>query len=152
MIADIWENSGIYAGVHKDFGRAFAALKKCESLQLPAENNSRIQVDGFEVVVQHYQTQPAANRKFEGHRKNIDIQYMVHGRETIYWSPAVGLPVATEYSVERDHLSYGESTFATPLRLSGGQFAVFFPGDAHKTGCAWQSPEAVTKFIVKVQL
>ncbi len=152
MIADIAENHRIYSGVHKDFDRAFAALGKCGSMTLPSENNSRIEVDGLQVVVQHYTTKEFSEKKFEGHRKFIDIQYVLKGREIIYWANTRGLTPITEYNEERDHLSYGDGPAYSPIRLADRQFAVFFPGDAHKTGCTWDKPSEITKLIVKVRL
>ena len=152
MIADVAENHRIYSGVHKDFARAFAALGKCGTMALPPENNSRIEVDGLQVVVQHYTTKEFGEKKFEGHRKFIDIQFVLKGREIIYWANTRGLTPVTEYSEERDHLSYGDGPAYSPIRLSDRQFAVFFPGDAHKTGCTWDEPSEITKLIVKVRL
>ena len=80
MIADAFENRGFYAGMHKDLGRGFAAVEKCLG-----------ELDGLPVVVQHYRTRDFSERKFEGHKKCIDIQYMVRGKETIYWANTEGL-------------------------------------------------------------
>ena len=89
MIADAFENRGFYAGMHRDLGRGFAAVEKCLG-ELPDED-CRIEIDGLPVVVQHYRTRDFSERKFEGHKKCIDIQYMVRGKETIYWANTEGL-------------------------------------------------------------
>ena len=152
MIADIAANYRIYSGVHRDFERAFEALRKAETMALPSENNAKIEVDGFHVVVQHYTTKEFAEKKFEGHRKFIDIQYVLKGSEINYWASTQGLKPITEYNEERDHLNYGDGPAYSPIRLGDREFAVFFPGDAHKTGCSWDKPSEITKLIVKVRL
>jgi biofilm protein TabA len=152
MIADILDNYRIYSGVHRDFDRAFAALARASTMELPLENNAKIEVDGFQIVVQHYETRDYSEKKYEGHRKNIDIQCVLKGREINYWASTSGLSPVTDYNEQRDHLNYGDGPGYSPIRLSDRQFAVFFPGDAHKTGCTWDSKSQITKLIVKVRL
>lgn len=152
MIADVSANSGIYTSLHRDFARAFAALKKCESMPLPSENGTRIEVDGVKIIVQRYETQEMTDREFEAHRKNIDIQYMIEGREIMYWAAAGRLRVTTPYDEERDYLSFDGGEGFSPLRLSKGEFAIFFPSDAHKPACAWDSPSHVVKLVAKVSV
>ncbi len=152
MIADISANSGLYAKVHRDFARAFAALEKCESMTLPAENGTRIEVDGVKIIVQRYETREMSDHEFEGHRKNIDIQYMLEGREIMYWATTEGLRVTTPYDEEREFLSYDGGEGYTPLRLSKGQFAIFFPTDAHKPACAWDLASHVVKLVAKISI
>jgi len=151
MIADVFDNYKLYTGIHKDLEKGFNALKKCLSQPLPKEG-CRIDIDGLQVVVQYYKTKDFSEKKFEGHKKCIDIQYMVDGRETIYWSNSDGLLPCVEYSEVRDHLSYSDGDTYSPLRLKPSYFAIFFPDDAHKTGCKFDEPEDIIKLIVKVQL
>jgi YhcH/YjgK/YiaL family protein len=37
-----------------------------------------------------------------------------------------------------------------PVRLTAGQFTIFFPDDAHAPCSAWDGPEDVLKVVVKV--
>jgi biofilm protein TabA len=151
MIADVLKNYKIYLGMHDNLEEGFKALEKCLKKPLPAEN-CRMEVDGLQVVVQYYKTKDFSEKKFEGHRKCIDIQYIVDGRETIYWANTTGLVPCTEYSEERDHLSYADGDSSSPIRLKNGLFAIFLPDDAHKTGCLWDASSDVVKLIVKVKL
>lgn len=151
MIADTLSNYKLYTGAHPDLERGFRAIETCLGEVLP-EGNQRVQVNGLTVVVQHYESKDPSEKKYEGHKKCIDIQYIVDGRETIYWAHAGGLAPCTEYNAERDHLNYADSDANSPIRLAGGQFAIFFPDDAHKTGCVWGWAQPIAKLIVKIPL
>jgi biofilm protein TabA len=151
MIADTLSNYKQYTGVHQDLEQGFRAIEECLSKPLP-EGNQRVQVNGFTVVVQYYTTKDPSEKKLEGHKKCLDIQYMVSGKETIYWENTDGLQPCTEYNEQRDHLNYADGGNDSPIRLQGGQFAIFSPHDAHKTGCVWNEAQDVVKLIVKVQL
>ena len=151
MIADTFAHYHRYAGMHPNLGRGFLAIEMCLGRPLP-EGNQTLEVNGLSVVVQRYRTVPSSEKKMEGHRRNIDIQYMVRGKEIIHWENTDSLSPITPYNEERDHLNYDDGTGGSPIRLKPGFFAVFWPEDSHKTGCQWGEAEDVVKFIVKVQL
>lgn len=151
MIADVLNNYKLYTGMHKDLEKGFKAIEDCLAGELPKET-CRVEVNGFTVRVQCYKTKAQEEKKFEGHKKCIDIQYMVKGKETIYWANTDGMVPCTEYNVGNDHLSYADADISSPIRLKGGQFAIFLPDDAHKTGCVLGEAEDIVKLIVKVQL
>lgn len=102
--------------------------------------------------VESYQTRPAAEGKFEAHRKYADIQYLLTGAEVIEWSPLSGLEVVDPYGEQRDAGFYRASGDVTCLVLTPRRFAVFFPPDAHKPGCAIAEPVDVRKIIAKIRL
>ncbi|MFB9275663.1 YhcH/YjgK/YiaL family protein [Cohnella cellulosilytica] len=151
MIADVLTNYRLYTGMHPNLEKGFKAIEHCLAQPLP-EGNQTIEVDGLSVVVQHYRTVDRSEKKMEGHRRNLDIQYMVRGKEIIYWENTRGLTPITPYNETRDHLNYGDGTGSSPIHLADGFFAVFWPEDSHKTGCQWDEPEDIVKLIVKVRL
>ena len=151
MIADRLKNYKRYTGMHKDMEKGFQAIEQCLRGKLP-EKNETIQVNGLNVVVQYYKTKEYEEKKFEGHRKCIDIQYMVKGKETIYWANTDGMTPCTEYCEEWDHLRYSNTDKNSPLHLEDGYFAIFLPDDSHKTGCTWGDAQDIVKLIVKVML
>lgn len=102
--------------------------------------------------VESYRTGPAAERKFEAHRKHIDIQYILAGEEMIQWAPITDLGVVTPYSEEKDAGFWESRSPVTQLVLTAGRFAVFFPSDAHKPGCHLSGPAAVRKIVAKIRL
>ena len=98
-----------------------------------------------------YLTEPAEQRKWESHRRYLDIQYLVSGLECIPVAPVGALPVATPYDDEQDVSFYADGSAPTPsLVLEAGMFAIFFPQDAHRPNIAVTAPVATRKIVVKV--
>ncbi len=100
-------------------------------------------------IVQSYDTQQAAGKKIESHKKFIDIQYVLSGGEAIGWLPVAGLKELSAYSEEKDVLFYHPADI-TPVIMLPGTFAIFFPQDAHQPGCIYRQVEPVRKIVVKV--
>ena len=70
---------------------------------------------------------------FEVHRRYADLQLILAGSEQIDWLPLPLHEEAFPFSTEKD-IGFFEDTSpqALALRMFPGQFAVFFPEDAHK--------------------
>ena len=116
--------------------------------------DGKIVIDGDTVfaLLQSYETKlPENNVKYEGHRKYIDIQYIVEGNETIYWRHASGLTPTTPYDPAKDvWFSYAPTMDAIPVALLPGQLVVLFPTDAHAATYCAGDPVHVRKIVVKV--
>ncbi|CAG0972602.1 evolved beta-galactosidase subunit beta [Anaerolineae bacterium] len=116
--------------------------------------DGKIGIDGDTVfaLLQSYTTLlPENTVKYEGHHKYIDIQYVVEGKETIYWRHAPELAPTTPYDPAKDvWFSYAPTIDAIPVTLLPGQLVVLFPTDAHAaTHCAGD-PVHVRKIVIKV--
>jgi biofilm protein TabA len=121
---------------------------------LPADQpvgRVEIEGDGLFCMVQEYTTTPAPERKFESHRRYADIQAVLVGRESIYYSPLAQLQVTEAYEAERDCAIYTGADIQ-PVYLEPGNYAVFWPQDGHKPGCNWHGPEFVRKAVIKILL
>lgn len=116
--------------------------------------DGRFEIEGNDVyaMVQSYMTDAPENKKLESHRRYIDIQYIVSGKEAIGWLPAGGLKVMTPYSDENDVIFYHSAECISPLVLAPGMFAVFYPSDAHRPGCFLDKLEPVRKIVIKVKI
>jgi YhcH/YjgK/YiaL family protein len=152
MIADIFENYKLYSSIHKDWDKAFAVITDWLSKPIPEGANVSLEDKGLKLVMQTYKTVPEESKKFEGHKKNIDIQFMVKGKEIIYWANNKNLEIVVPYSEERDHMSFGNTDGASPIHLVPNSFAVFFPGDGHKTQCQWGESVDAIKIIAKLAI
>ncbi len=113
-----------------------------------------IPIDGNTVygMLQSYETKtPRETVPFEGHRKYIDIQYVIEGKETIYWMPMSGLTPTTPYDDAKD-IWFCQFTRegSTPVVLSAGQLIVLFPEDAHAPMHSAGAPTHVRKIVIKV--
>lgn len=151
MILDTLANHAQYAAISPRFARAFAFLQ-----QLPADAAiGRHEIDGEEIFafVQKHQTKPVAEKLMEVHRKYIDIQYMVKGREIILWAPLADLKECTmAFDPAADAALYKCIPAMVPIPVLPGQFALLFPEDGHAPSCAWDAPAEVLKVVVKVMV
>ncbi|MBI5305417.1 MAG: YhcH/YjgK/YiaL family protein [Chloroflexi bacterium] len=113
-----------------------------------------VPIDGETVygMLQSYETKiPQDTVPFEGHRKYIDIQYVIEGKETIYWTPTGALTPTTPYDDGRDiWFSQFTRQDAIPVALVAGQLAVLFPEDAHAPTHVSGASMRVRKIVVKV--
>ena len=97
-----------------------------------------------------YETEPEARRRFETHRKNVDVQLLLEGEERIYWANRESLGVIEEYDEEKD-LVFHTGDAEAAVDMKPGMVAVFFPTDAHKPNCSRdEEPVRVRKVVVKV--
>ena len=138
-----------------------AALEFLSRTALDALPLGKREIDGERIyaLVQEYDAADPSTRKFESHRRYLDVQLVCRGQEVIYWVPAARLKRAGAYSEDGDAVLYDDpvaGTPATPLGLEAGSFAVFFPEDAHMPGCRWAGTESpkgkVRKIVVKVRV
>jgi YhcH/YjgK/YiaL family protein len=131
--------------------RGLRVLAAADLDRLPA---GRLDIDGDALfaVVQDYTTAPKAERRPEAHARYADIQFVASGREIIGWTPADRTgPVTEDRLAERDVRFFAEVAGESELVLEAGSYAVFFPGEVHRPGCALGAGEAVRKLVVKVR-
>lgn len=144
MILDILAESERYTTIHAGFAEAFHFLRRDDLAALPA---GRIEIDGSRVyaLVMDVAGKGHEAAHLETHRKYVDIQYTVRGRDVIGWSSAAGLSGAG-YDAAKD-IEFFRDVPAFWVSVPAGHFAVFFPSDAHAP-LAFDG--AVRKVVVKV--
>ena len=149
MILDTLPMWRHYASLNPRFAAGFAFLEKVQ----PDAAIGRHEIDGDSVfaLVQRYQTRPVAGMQLEAHRRYVDIQYVVSGREVIHWAPLAALTqVTSPYDPVKEAGLFALTTEMVPVPLQAGHFAILFPEDAHAPCCAWGDPSDVVKVVVKV--
>lgn len=153
MILDSLDQSDLYLSLHPGFAAAFAFLKQATAGQAPALGRHAIDGDQVFALVQRYTTKPYAETQLESHRRYIDIQYLLRGREHIYWAQVPTLPKVTQpYDTATDAALYAVVAEGLPLPLVAGRYAILYPADGHAPACAWGEPTEVDKIVVKVKL
>jgi len=109
--------------------------------------------DDLFALVSEYVPEPKAKRRPEAHKKYIDIQYVVSGEEAIGYAPLPhGAKPAEDLLTEKDIAFFADPAGETDLVLSAGAFAIFFPWDIHRPGCAIGKGTPVRKVVVKVRM
>lgn len=104
-------------------------------------------------LVAKYDTRDYESAEPEAHRRYLDIQYLISGRETIYWTPLDETgKVSQHYDSERDIIFFERNARARPFELAAGHFAIFFPDDAHEPNCHAGEQAPVHKVVVKILL
>jgi biofilm protein TabA len=151
MIADRIENASRYHALHPRIARALEFLGRAD-LDTLAEGRHAIEGDQVYALVQHYTTEPASSKRWESHRRYVDVQYVASGVESMGWAARDTLTVTQTYAADKDVELHGETADATAVRLDPRFFCILFPTDAHKPGCARGEPTQVRKVVVKVLL
>lgn len=149
MIIDALDRADAYAALHPRFTAAFAFLRRADLALLP-DGRHAIEGDQVYAMVSHYTTRAVPDTlRWETHREYIDVQYLAAGREAIGWTPVTAVQNIEPYDAAKDvafHAGAGELVI-----MAEGQFAVFFPDDAHAPGLAAGGAQEVLKVVVKVR-
>ena len=149
MILDSLSSSPRYETLGPRFARAFQWLRSVDPSTL-AEGKTPIDGENLFVLAQHNQTKSMAKSNWEAHRRYADIQYVVSGRERMMWQ-SLSLAQPGEYVAEKDFLPLTAETYVD-FQVPGGQFAVFFPEDAHKPAIEIPGAGPVFKLVMKILL
>lgn len=151
MIVDKIENLENYSAVVPYTREILNFLRSPGFKQLPLGRHEVPGSPDCYVLIQQYTTKPAAEGKWESHRRYIDIHLVVSGEEAAEWLPDEFLPAADGvYDSEADATVYASRNEGSTLHMAAGWFAVFHPADAHIPCCALREPAAVRKIVVKV--
>ncbi len=129
MILDTLGNAAKYAGLKIGLSEAFGFLDQPGLADLP-DGKYEIFGDRVYAIIAHENGRCVSDGELEGHRKYIDIQYVISGGESMGWSPREGLVNSTEYDAEKD-LEFFEGEPESIVRVPPGSFIVFLPTDAH---------------------
>lgn len=149
MIVDKLKNADLYLCLGEKMRRAFKFLRDNDLNKLN-EGKHSIDGDDLYILVLRYDSTPVDNGKWEAHRKYIDIQYIVDGKEKVGYANIEEMKIVQDYDESNDILFVeGEGSF---IDIDKGMFAVFTPNDAHMPGIMISAPQKVKKVVVKVRI
>lgn len=116
-------------------------------------SDGKYELCGCTMSVESPATEPEKERKLEGHKKFIDIQFEIKGSEEwIGVEYIFDSPRALESYEDRD-LYFFEShrEKESKVYFTEGRFAVFFPEDLHRPLCQGRKgKEILRKAVMKV--
>ncbi len=141
-----------YEGIAPGLAEAFAWL---HSVKDNPPSPGRYEIDGDRVfaIVVAYTTAPRIEKILEGHYNYLDVQYLASGGpEAIYYTPSETSPTVEDYDPDKDFIKYEPDSADSMVVLRKGDFAIFFPEDAHMPGAAFNEPAEVVKIVVKVKM
>jgi YhcH/YjgK/YiaL family protein len=146
MILDILENAHRYLVMNKGFAKAIEFLQRPELQELPV---GRYEIDGervYAMVSKDFGIKKE-DTHLETHEKYIDIQLILSGTDDIGWKPkSLCTQPSGAYDPKSD-LQFFADTPNTWLSIESGEFAIFFPEDAHMPMI---SSGQIHKVVVKI--
>ncbi|MBU0945761.1 MAG: YhcH/YjgK/YiaL family protein [Proteobacteria bacterium] len=148
MIIDTLNNAFLYRSLGPRIASALDYIKTTDFSSM-AVGRHTIDQDRLFAIVNDYQTIPCTEVELEGHRRYIDVQYLVSGTELIGYAPLLEQTPFREYNNEEDDVLYRDE--ATFVRITAGMFAILYPHDLHMP-CIGEVPVAVRKVVVKVMI
>ena len=108
--------------------------------------------DDFYYNIQYYDTKSPDLCDFESHRKYIDIQFMVSGKECLEISDTSRLSVKQPYNENLDVMFWNVPENISKTVLSEGDYIVLYPEMAHRGAVICQKSEKVLKIVGKVRI
>ena len=146
MIVDVLENKELYYGIHKNMKPAFEFIEKAVKENLEV---GRYELDGKNLfaLVQEYDSKTDA--KWEYHRKYIDIQFIVSGKEIITWDNIRNVPNGVEYNEEKDIAKF-DMDGGTDVIMEAGYYNILYPQDLHQPGRVFDKVEPIKKIVIKI--
>lgn len=122
-----------YQGENENLKKAINWLLKQD---LDTINNGKFIIDGESIfaTVSEYETKKDINVKYEFHKKYIDIQLIISGKEIIYETPIDNIDITDTYNITTD-IAFGimkDNKLENKLIMTEGLVAILYPKDAHK--------------------
>ena len=151
MIFDKIENHKNYRGLSVGIDKALDYLINTDLNSLSLGKHL-IEDDEVFAVCMEYETKSKILSKNEGHKKYIDVQYIVSGEERMISTEKKELKITEKYDSERDVVFF-QNGDECEMKVKAGYFAIFFPGDAHMPGLNIdKDSKKVKKVVVKVHV
>ncbi|MDK2799302.1 DUF386 domain-containing protein [Thermoanaerobacteraceae bacterium SP2] len=147
MIVDNIKNIDFYLKINDGIAHGLKYIKDNDLTKLDV---GKYEIDGehLYLMIQNYKTKPINEGKWEAHRRYVDIQYIMQGKETVGYANVNKLRPFNEYDKTKDIVFLkGSGDFFT---ISEGYFAIFAPEDAHMPCIAYKEPQFVKKAVIKV--
>jgi len=131
--------------------KAFKFLKNTDLSKLELKRYD-IDDDNLFATISEYISKNEEIAKFEAHRKYIDIQYVISGKEVMNVAPiATVKEVLTPYDATKD-IEFVTVKEIVSFKANPDKFFIFFPGDAHRPGLKDGVNSPVRKIVVKVKV
>ena len=148
MIVDKIINSDTYAACNSFFPEIFEKIKALS----PDDAGKKFVIEeGVAwISVSSTETAPQGERKFEAHKKFLDIHFVLEGEEKFVYANTDELTPETEYNETEDYLLLnGEGT---KLTLRAGDFCIVYPQDAHIPTLEKLSEGNLVRGVAKIKI
>ena len=120
----------------------------------PGAEEKKYELSGRDIFAQVtcYKTRARETAVIETHRRYVDVQAVLSGRERIEVLSKDGLVVDKAYDELKDAEFYKHTPAQTHIDLYPGTFVLLFPHDAHMPGLMiGKDSEFVKKVVIKIK-
>ena len=115
--------------IKKALGDNYNLIKRNMIAELP--NGRHYLKNGIYVNIEEYETYPRFSRKFEAHKRFVDIQYIISGCENIITQDYHSLYAGEPWDYSSDIVFMNDNGFGQKHILHQGEFLCLFPTEAH---------------------
>lgn len=140
---------------HKSLGISNTLIRVIEYLKSEDFTTKEVgvyELEGKDIFYQVIETETEMEDKrfAESHKKYLDIQYVISGKEKIGFTPILEEYKIKEYIEERDLIFYESVKNEGYIIATEGCISIFYPEDVHRPQIAVDNPEKIKKIVVKV--
>ena len=132
----------------RHWNQAFTFLKEADLQSLPV-GKQELEGDHLFVAVSEYNSKKKGETKYESHKKYIDIQYVISGKELIGLTTPDLVEVSEPYNEEND-ITFYNFEGGDYLQADPAKFFIFFPEDVHRPSIQDGESVPVKKAVVKI--
>ena len=149
MISDCLSNIFKYGEIPKKTADFILGLNdKTPAGHYEIDENTYVNVD-------IYETKLPENCRYEAHKKYIDIQLLLDGKEQLDCISPEQLKIIEPYNEEKDIMFFenSENVPDASFILKTGRFVLIYPHEAHRPQMAINNfPQKVKKIVVKIRV
>ena len=145
MIKDSIKQAQTYFSLGCDIKKALLYLQQ-NDLSNTQNGKYEIEQDKIFAIVQDYQTKQKETAKLEAHKKYIDIQFIIKGKEQLGCTHIDNTSISIPYDEEKDITFYIDHPTAY-TKVYPGQFVIYFPSDGHAPGIGQGT---IRKAVIKI--
>lgn len=141
-----------YSNNKEYWDKAFDFLKNTD-LDIVKPGKYALDGENVFVSVTEGSTKEFEASKWEAHRKYVDIQYVIKGKEKMGIAPVETAISKTKFNDTKDI-----GFFEIPAKMAKyyvaktGSFFIFFPSDAHRPGIKVKNFDMDKKLVVKIKM
>jgi YhcH/YjgK/YiaL family protein len=123
-----------------------------KNTNLDTLSTGRHPIDGDNAfaIITHDPSKEFDKTAWESHKKYIDFQYVIQGKEKIGVAPVNTATVSKPYNASKDVANY--ITGGKYYTASPGTFYLFFPTDAHRPNVKVDGYDTVKKMVIKIKV
>ncbi|HIJ80025.1 MAG: YhcH/YjgK/YiaL family protein [Desulfobulbaceae bacterium] len=146
MILDVLENAPRYLTLNPGFAKAFEFLQRPDLKELAVD---RYEIDGERVyaMVAKEHGRKKDDALLESHVQYIDIQLVLAGVDEMGWKPKTRCKDSSGPYNQAEDIQFFADLPDAWLATRSGEFAIFFPEDAHMPLI---SSGVIHKVVVKI--